>query len=168
MKKLFTIPAFIGTAAVALALGLILHEGSHALTALVLGGRLTTASYGGTTASVGGYIHYKAIPWVAMAALVLPALLSFALSFVKTMKRTGAETWYAAFVALLTMNPLIGNIMNLGAAFVVTENRDTWDLLHAMDTVPAAGAVICVAASVASLSVASYAVYRCAVRIWKA
>ena len=144
---------YIAVLLVTLVLGTIVHELSHVLAVIVCGGTVSGISFG-ITSSVGGNLDNQYVSYVAMAALVLPAILVFLSSFFK-FKKSAVQKWYSWFWMGVSISPLIDNLMNFGSMFFVRgDDRVMWDLLLAMDYASPKGQTICIVCCVISFLLA--------------
>ena len=159
IKKILTVLMGIFVAGLALYLECVLHEGSHAICALALGGEVINSHVGFMIGSVETKIGLSAQPYVAMAPFILPTLLVFGLSFVRIKKHTAKLLW-ASFVSILAIGPFMECVMNAIAVFSARENMEHWDLLHAIDASSGIGAALCIAIVLLALVLLTFVIIR--------
>lgn len=141
-------------------LGLFLHEVSHALMLVILGGSVSDISIGTISFVVGKTMRCN-VPLIAMAALILPAIIVFALSFLQFKNKTICK-YYACALVFLSVTPLTNNIINIFVLFFdqLIMERSAWDLILAIDYSSAEGKVVCLFASMISACLAVFAIIR--------
>lgn len=111
------------------ALNFIIHELSHMLTLLLVGGTVEEIVVG-TSSFVSGYVEKDAIALVAMSSIVIPLAVAYAIFKINI-----------PFFNLLSMGFTIPNIVNclfgLFASFFITgPTRQTYDVALAYDNTP--------------------------------
>lgn len=140
-------------------LGIVLHEASHALALLLFGGSIYEISL--INSHVTGHVMASNIPYIAMAALVFPAILVFGLSFIKIKNKT-VRKYFAFSLVYLAITPLINNLTNQ-FVFLFERNNSkhhACDLLLAIDYSNKYVEAFCIASSVISACLSAFVMLR--------